>query len=368
MANRTVPTERIVRSLSALSIMLTALGCALFFLTARVLEGSVVARGASVILLLSAATIPPAIVAQMASGILLRSDRLASFVRIGALGAMAQAVTVIVLDLAVGLTPELAAAALVVSGLVTAAGVTVAVGRTLGWGVLRPAVDMSVLRPLLSVAVRLHPATLAFFLTMRLDLLIMAALTGDTQVGLYSLAVTLGELVLFAAVALSQAATHHQTHETEAVAADFTVGFVRQSWPIVAGFVLLLTITAWPGVVLIYGAEWEPAVPALIILSWAVAALAVTGSLPIYLIRSVDPIKLARTAGIALVANVILVLLLVPPLGATGAALASLVAYWLYAARLIQLMHRQSGVGLRAMLGRPQPGDPILRMVRRLLR
>ncbi len=365
MAHRTASMEHIVRTLYALSIGLSAAGGVLFLLSARLLEGAVIADATAAIVFISLGMIPPAIVTQMATGVLVRNDRLRALVRISALGAVVQAVGVIVLDLAFGLTPELAAVALVVSASVTAVGLTFVVGRTLGVQVLRPMIDRGVLRPLLRVAAQLHPGTLALFLTMRADLLLMATLTDDHEVGLYSLAVTLGELALFAAIGLSQAAMHHQTHETEQVAGTFTAAFVRQSWPIVAAFNLVLTLAAWPGVVLVYGAQWEPAVPALIILSWAVAAIAVTGPLPIYLMRSVRPLKLAGAAALALVANVTLVIALVPPLGATGAALASLGAYWLYAARLIQLMHRHHGVGIREMLARPQTGDPILAVIGR---
>jgi len=98
---------------------------------------------------------------------------------------------------------------------------------------------------------------------------------------------------------------------------------------------------------LVHGAEWDTAVPALIILSWGDAALAVTGPLPIYLTRSVPPFKLANAAVIALLANIVLVVMLVPPFGATGAALASFGAYWLYAGRLVQF----GGDGLTRLRG-----------------
>lgn len=97
--------------------------------------------------------------------------------RISTLGAIAQAVTVTAFEASSGLTPELAAIALVVSSAVTAVALTVAVGRTLGARALRPSIDLKVMRPLLRVAVQLHPGTLAVFLTMRVDLLFMAALT-----------------------------------------------------------------------------------------------------------------------------------------------------------------------------------------------
>jgi len=368
LARQTASMESIVRALCTLSIALSAGASVVFLLFARLLEGAVISDAADTIVLLSLATIPPAVVAQMATGILLRSDRLATFVRISMMAAVAQAAIVAALDVAVGLTPELAVAALVVSGVIGATSLTIAVGRTLGARTLLPALDLDVLRPLLRVSLQLHAGTLAMFLTLRIDLLVMAVLTSDEEVGLYSLAVTLGELALFAAVALAQAATHHQTHESEASAATFTATFVRQSWPIIVGFSLMLSLAAWPGVRLLYGTEWGPAVPAVVVLTWSVAALAVTGPLTVFLTRSVAPLKMAGAAAVALVANVTLVVLLVPPLGATGAALASLGGYWLYAGTLMQIMHRHHGVGAREMLVRPRRGDPVFRIFARVRR
>lgn len=365
LANRAAPIESIVRTLCALSLGLSVVGGVIFLMVARLLEGSVIANAASTVVLLSLATIPPAVVAQAAAGILLRTDRLATFVRINAIAAMVQAATVTALDIFVGLTPALATVGLVVYGVVVSAGLTLAVGKTLGARALRPAIDLSVLRPLLRVALQLHPGTLAMFLTLRVDLLVMAVLTSDRQVGLYSLAVTLGELALFAAVALSQAAVHHQTNEAEGVAARFTTRFVRQSWPIIAGCSVAISLAAWPVVRFVYGAEWEPLVPALLVLTWAVTALAVTGPLPVFLTRSIAPMKMAGAAGTALLANLILLVVLVPLLGATGAALASLGGYWLYAATLIHMMRRHHGIGVGAMLALPQPGDPVARILQR---
>lgn len=365
LARRDTTLEQSLRSLAFLGAAASLVGVLLFAIVAQLLQSSVLDGATNALLLACVWTIPAAIITQFAGGALLRIGRQSTFVWIQTFGAVTQMALAVGAALALGLTPELAAASLSISGAVTATLLLWRLGVASGGRALRPHFELFVLKPMLKFALRLHMGAVALALISRGDVLVMAGLTSDRQVGLYSLAVTLGELVLFAAVALAQAAMHHQTAEGEVDALRMTEGFVRQSWPIVVGLAMVLCVAASVGIGPVYGAEWRGAVPAIIVMTLGVTAIAVTGSLFNFLARTSEPRSLARPALAALAVKVVAIVLLVPPFGALGGALASFIGYWLYAALLVRMMRRHHGSRWGDLFGPPRQGDALMTFSRR---
>jgi Polysaccharide biosynthesis C-terminal domain len=76
------------------------------------------------------------------------------------------------------------------------------------------------------------------------------------------------------------------------------------------------------------------------------------------LIRITRPSALSVVAVLGLVANVGLTAALTRPLGISGAAIGSVVAYWAYGIAMVLLFSRTSGLALKPLLSGPLQGQP----------
>jgi O-antigen/teichoic acid export membrane protein len=96
---------------------------------------------------------------------------------------------------------------------------------------------------------------------------------------------------------------------------------------VMVGAAILGALLAGPAVLLLFGAEFAPAVAPLRLLMPAVLLLSVNSVLMNYLASSGMPPVTVYSPAAATVVNVALNLWLIPRLGGTGAAVSSLVAY-----------------------------------------
>jgi O-antigen/teichoic acid export membrane protein len=244
------------------------------------------------------------------------------------------------------LTPELALVATFAGYAAYATGLTFALVRRIGRVALVPRFDPRLIRPAIRHGLALHLSTIGLFLNFRVDLFLVAALLSAREAGLYSLAVGLAEFVFLGAFTLAQSAMRVQTEESEEVAARYTLRFIRRSWLLAAALAGLTSIAAYPFVLVVYGSVWAPSVAPLVVLTAAAVALTLEAPLRTFLIRVVRPAALWRPAAIALAVNVGLNLILIPALGITGAALASLISYGCYGVLLLRLFHNATGLRL----------------------
>jgi O-antigen/teichoic acid export membrane protein len=189
----------------------------------------------------------------------------------------------------------------------------------------RPAPGL--VREQLSAGVRLAPHFLFLTLNLRLDVLLVAAFVGAKQVGLYSVAVLVAELVWVPTWALSQAAKAAQAGAERDAAGVVTARALRVTLLLSALCALGLGLAAPVILAVMFGSDFAPALTALWLLLPASAGMAVWRLLSVFLAR-LAPIRVpAGIALAALVVNISLNLLLIPPLGIAGAALASTASY-----------------------------------------
>jgi O-antigen/teichoic acid export membrane protein len=156
---------------------------------------------------------------------------------------------------------------------------------------------------------------------------LVAAIAGPREVGLYAVATTVAELVWVPTWALSQATKETQAGAEPADAGSVTARAVRMTLVLSALCAAGLAAVAPVGLGLVFGADFDAALTAVWILLPAAAAMAIWRLLTVFLARMA---RLRVTAGITLTAltvNVGLNLVLIPPLGIAGAALASLCGY-----------------------------------------
>jgi O-antigen/teichoic acid export membrane protein len=187
--------------------------------------------------------------------------------------------------------------------------------------------EPGLVREQLSAGVRLAPHFFFLTLNLRLDVLLVAAFVGAKQVGLYSVAVLVAELVWVPTWALAQATKAAQAGAERGAAGVVTARALRVTLLVSALCALGLALAAPVILAILFGADFAPALTALWLLLPASAGMAVWRLLSVFLAR-LAPIRVpAGIALAALVVNVSLNVLLIPPLGIAGAALASVAGY-----------------------------------------
>jgi O-antigen/teichoic acid export membrane protein len=219
-------------------------------------------------------------------------------------------------------------------------------------------------REQLSTGARLSPYFLFLSLNLRLDVLLLAALANSRQVGVYSVAVLIAELVWMPTWALAQATKEQQAGAEPRAAAEVTARALRMTLVVSVLLAAGLALVAPPMVLLLFGSDFESAIAAIWVLLPASVAMAVWRLLSVLLAR-LAPIRV--TAGIALAAvlsNCLLNLLLIPALGIIGAALASVASYGCGAALALNRFKRIAEVPWRALL----PGGADIDDLRAVLR
>src|SRR4051794_333686 len=227
-------------------------------------------------------------------GLLVIDGRLATVNRALMLGDLSRTAAVIALFVLVGLTVEnvLAVYALLV-------GVPwVICLRAIGWREMRRP-PPGLVREQLSAGVRLAPHFLFLTLNLRLDVLLVAAIAGPREVGLYAVAVLVAELVWLPTWALSQATKEAQAGADPVDAGLVTARGMRMTLVLSVLCGVGLAAAAPVGVTLVFGSDFSAALTALWILLPASAGMAVWRLLTVFLAR-VAPIRV--TAGIALAA------------------------------------------------------------------
>lgn len=169
---------------------------------------------------------------------------------------------------------------------------------------------------------RIWIGAIAGVLLMRIDQLLMVPLSGAFQLGLYAVAVTISELPLILNTAVREVMFASDARDSK----DRLLGdAARTSLLVCVGFALLLGVSAPWWLPLAFGSDFAAALPACWILLAAVA-VGVPGSVAgAGLSARGRPELRSYSLLIACAINILVLVALVPTLGALGAAIATLV-------------------------------------------
>lgn len=216
----------------------------------------------------------------------------------------------------------------------------------------RPRADRRLMREALGFGLRAWPGTLADLANQRLDQLLMIPLLPPRELGLYAVATTVAvagtapagaiSSMVFPRVAAGDLPVIAPAFRTTALILVFTQGAIALTSPFVIPF--------------LFGASFRDAVPLILILlpAWLVTALtpilahALAGS------GHPGPASAAQLVGLACTAVGLAITL--PSLGATGAAITSVVAASVVLAYLVRSARRHLPVSARDLLV-PRAGD-----------
>lgn len=258
------------------------------------------------------------------------------------------------------LTVETAAYTMIVSQTVS---MLVALGAV--WHQLRPRwqPSWSEFKNSLHYGLRDYGGGVADYATLRLDQLMLGAMASSSALGLYVIAVRLSEITTYAAAALADALMPEVASSREI---DRSEALLAQTLRLTIYFNVLLLVPLWLAAPLmlrtLFGASFVPATSAF---RWLLVA-AVVWSASSIVIRGLQGFghpgltTIARFLSAIVTAVVLLVLL--PRMGITGAAIASLVGYSVMLAVALFALIQRRRLGFWKYL-RPRSRDiPIARL------
>jgi O-antigen/teichoic acid export membrane protein len=367
MARKEASAFELARLGSLLALVLGLVGTALTLAIGLPGRDSLLGGADTATVVLAAATIPFTLIGQMATALLLRMGVLRVYGWIIAAGAAVQLALVVAFEAGLGLTPELAMLAALLTIAAVAVALAIALAAQLGLAALIPSTDRALLRKALAIGFRLQPTSIALWLNLKIDLFLVGLLTTTHAAGLYSLSANLADIVFTAISTIGLAALETQTRAEPGEAAAYTGDFISQNIGLALLLGLAASIVAYPFVVLVYGQEWQASVLPFVLLMPALVGLAVEGPARDLLIRIAPPVELSLASGAGLAVNIGLNFALIPWLGISGASIASVLSYWLAGLLMVYLVSRHGGIPMRRALRFPRRGDPLPRLLRRVV-
>ncbi|MWV60592.1 oligosaccharide flippase family protein [Rathayibacter sp. VKM Ac-2754] len=197
------------------------------------------------------------------------------------------------------------------------------------------------LRHLFDYGYRVWFGSIAGVLLMRIDQVAMVPLSSTFELGLYVVAVTIGELPLVVNTAVREVVFASDARSSED---KRLTRAARMSFIVCGAIAVALGATCPWWLPLAFGEGFEPALPTVLVLLLAVA-LGIPGSVAgAGLSSRGSPHLRSLSLVIACVVNIAVLLLLVPMLGALGAALATLIGNIVSSNFNVVQMKRKFGV------------------------
>jgi O-antigen/teichoic acid export membrane protein len=198
----------------------------------------------------------------------------------------------------------------------------------------------------------------------KIDQAIMLPLSDAKQLGYYAAAASVGDAVLVINNAVRDISFSAQSSGSDpsvlqrSARISFLAGLVMST-------VIILPISLW--FPLLFGQDFAPAIPVVVILTIA-AVIGIPGSVAgAGLVGRGRPGAVSTSLIIAAAVNVLAVIALVPPLGAVGAAVATLAGNVIASNLNIVVLKRTYSIPMRGFyLIRPSDFRAILRLVKRV--
>ncbi len=191
-------------------------------------------------------------------------------------------------------------------------------------------------------------ATVAGYINLRIDVFLISALLGPRLLGIYTLAVSTGELLWSISLPVIWAALENIAGDAFAEAAKLTAALMRSMVALQVGLGVVLFVAGPWLIVHVYGAAFAGAGTVLRILLPGLVVYAVETFLGYFILVQVRrPLLIFAIQGTSAVLCAVLTLLLLPRFGMNGAAAATTVTYVGVVALKSLYFRRKTGIGLR---------------------
>lgn len=214
-------------------------------------------------------------------------------------------------------------------------------------GLVTLRIDPALLRQSVAFGVKAYAAQSTFYLIIRADQVLVPGYVGYRQLGLYSVAATVAQLLWLLTDPLAAALVPHQVRASPGEVHRLSFAMVwRSLW-----VSLVAAIGAWVlapfAVPIVYGPGFVGAVPALRLLLPGIVALAATKPLRALLLKQGRAVALSVLGFGALCLNVALNVVLLPRIGILGSSIASTICYALLALSFVILARRKASARVR---------------------
>jgi O-antigen/teichoic acid export membrane protein len=189
-------------------------------------------------------------------------------------------------------------------------------------------------RPSLQLARRIYVfgsrgqlGSLLSLLNLRFDFVVLAAIAGPATLGIYAVASKYAEVLRVVPIAANWVLYPRFARSEAAVATASSRRLIPRAVAVTAAIAVPLALAAGTVVPILFGLPFEGAVIPAQILLVGLAAEGAAGVITAFLYGRGRPGLNSLAAGTGLIVTVVLDLILIPPLGAVGAAIASSAAY-----------------------------------------
>lgn len=221
-------------------------------------------------------------------------------------------------------------------------------------------VNKTQVRQLVTFGLLVHLSNVIVYFNYRADIFLLNLLTSKVSVGLYDVAVTLGERIWLLSTAVSTVIFPRiaslQTDQERQQVTPIVTRYVF--WFVLIVAALVYGIAEW-GVVLIYGAEFRGAAVVLRLLLPGIILESISKILANDLAGRGKPQLNALLATMASVINIAANLILIPRADLLGSALATSISYSVLALSIMFIFSRLTGVSWRDLI-LPSRADLIL--------
>lgn len=190
------------------------------------------------------------------------------------------------------------------------------------------------------------------FLNYRLDVFLVNYFSGRDAVGLYTLAVSLGQMIWLVSRAAATVLLPNVAALQEAADANAqrTAQITRVAFGLSLASALALAVVAAPLVPLVFGSAFHPSVTPLFWLLPGIVVFSAANVLASYFAGIGKPRLNLYVAWAGLVVTIVFDLLLIPAFGIAGAAMASTLSYSTSTVVIVWLFVRQSRLPVRQVL------------------
>jgi O-antigen/teichoic acid export membrane protein len=215
----------------------------------------------------------------------------------------------------------------------------VSVARGAGFG--RP--DLRVARRALGFGLKTHLGHFMDVGNYRADQWLLGAIAGTRELGLYSVAVAWAEVLFYLPGVLVLVQRPDLVRARAAQAARLAARVFRVTLVLAAGLALLLAAAAPLLCSIVFGSEFDGSVPELRVLALSAFGISALELLGNALTAQRKPMLEAGAIAVAFATTIVLDLVLIPPLGGLGAAIATSVAYSAGGAAIAAIFVRSLG-------------------------
>ena len=287
--------------------------------------------------------------------ILQLAGRVRSGIAAGSAAAAIQTVTVVILYLGNALTPFLVLLLIGATNLITW-GTLLAIGVRSGLASLRT--DRARLGEGLRFGLRAQMGIVFVFLLLRLDQVMVQRILGFDDLGVYSLAVAVAELLWLLSDPFAAALLPHQVAAEGDDDLRLSYATARLALLLVASAAVVAWVTAPWVIPLVFGEAFDGAVWPFRLLLPGVVALAIQRPLAGVMLKRGHPGLVSMFGAGALLLNVIWNLLLLPRIGVAAAACGSSLSYIFLATAYVISTRGAGGAGNLSLL--PRRADLVL--------